>query len=84
MGGPQLEYRKGKAQPFGRFLLGGATTQVSGNSQSQFALGGGGGVDIHLTKNLSFRSALDGIHIHDGNNVLKVGIGITYNFGYMR
>ena len=93
--GPRLNWRKfDYFVPFAQFLLGGAHSGIemtgTGN-QSAFALSGGGGVDMVLTKSIAWRvaqieylmtnfsgAALGGNSRQDD---LRVGTGIVLRFG---
>ncbi|HXY26234.1 MAG TPA: OmpA family protein [Candidatus Acidoferrum sp.] len=93
--GPRLNWRKfDYFVPFAQFLLGGSHSGIemtgSGN-QSAFALSGGGGVDMVITKSIAWRvaqieylmtnfsgPALGGNSRQDD---LRVGTGIVLRFG---
>lgn len=99
MGGPQLTLRKSsRFQPFARALFGGAwysdSTNILANnvpqisevkeSDSGFALGGGGGTDIALSSHLGVRVSVDYIRtffFNDSQNNLRSTVNIVYRFG---
>ena len=55
--GPRFTKRTERVNVFAHALVGGATgrTNLSGFSNSGFALGGGGGLDIHLSSRIAIR-----------------------------
>jgi outer membrane protein OmpA-like peptidoglycan-associated protein len=93
--GPRLNLRKfDHFVPFGEFLLGGAHAgqQLTGTqNQSAFALATGGGVDVVITKYLSWRFAqLDylmtnfsgtGVGGNGRQDSFRVGSGLVLRFG---
>jgi len=99
MGGPQLTLRRSsRFQPFGRALLGGAwysdSTNVLANnvpliaeikeSDSGFALGGGGGTDISFSSHLGMRVTVDYIRtffFNDSQGNIRSTVGLIYRFG---
>ena len=99
MGGPQVTLRRSsRIQPFARALFGGAwfsgSTNVLENnvqqfsevkqSDSGFALGGGGGADVAISYSLSARVAVDYIRtffFNDSQGNMRVAVGVVYRFG---
>lgn len=99
MGGPQLTLRRSsRFQPFGRALLGGAwysdSTNVLANnvpqiaeireSDSGFAIGGGGGTDISFSSHLGMRVTVDYIRtffFNDSQGNIRSTVGLIYRFG---
>jgi Outer membrane protein beta-barrel domain len=61
--GPRFTARLPNTDVFGHFLIGGATGDAGpdfrGFSDSGLALGGGGGVDVHLNRRLAIRAQFD-------------------------
>ena len=94
--GPRLSLRKfDRFIPFGEFLVGGAHASsaiISGDPQDVFALAAGGGIDIALTKNFSWRFAqLDylmtnfsgtGVGATARQNNFRAGTGVVYRWGF--
>jgi opacity protein-like surface antigen len=94
--GPRLTLRKfDRFIPFGEFLVGGAHASDAitfGTSQNAFALALGGGIDIALTKNISWRFAqLDyvmtdfsgtGVNARARQDNFRAGTGIVYRWGF--
>jgi hypothetical protein len=89
MVGPQFTYRTGgRLQPFVRVLVGGAYGKASatGPSDTGAALGGGGGFDVRIKRNLYVRANADFLHaslFHDDTRYIQPGVGIVYYFGGM-
>jgi len=99
MAGPQLTLRRSsRVQPFGRALLGGAwysdSTNILANnvpliseikeSDSGFALGGGGGTDVSFSSHLGMRVTVDYIRTFFFNNSqgnIRSTVGLIYRFG---
>jgi outer membrane protein OmpA-like peptidoglycan-associated protein len=93
--GPRLNLRKfDHFVPFGEFLVGGAKggiELVGVSSQSAFAMAGGGGIDMVLTKNLAWRVAqLDyfmasfsgpAVTATGRQNNFRAGTGLVLRFG---
>jgi len=61
--GPRFTARGAKVNVFGHALVGSSTGDAgpgfSGFSDSGFTLGGGGGIDVHLTRRLAARGQFD-------------------------
>jgi len=94
--GPRLNLRKyDHFVPFAEVLFGGAhgSAQVTGDArQSSFALAAGGGVDVVLLKNLSWRfveadylmTNLSGSSLgaNGRQNSFRIGTGLVFRWGY--
>ena len=85
-GGPQFTYRKGRdIQPFVRGLVGFATaSSTHGPTDTGFAIGGGGGVDVRMSRSLYFRGKADFIRtslFNSTEHYLQTAVGIAYRFG---
>jgi hypothetical protein len=94
--GPRLSLRKfDRFVPFGEFLVGGAHASSAipfDGPQDAFALAAGGGVDINITKNFSWRFAqLDylmtnfsgtGLGASSRQNNFRAGTGVVYRWGF--
>ena len=89
--GPRASLRRGKVTPFAQLLAGGILTssgiQTSG-WQSHFAMAVGGGVDVRISRHISFRPVEaeyfltkipDGLNNRQNN--FRVGVGIVLRFG---
>ncbi len=85
-----FDTRNEKLTPWAHLLLGGAHTgldsNVAGanNGDSSFAWELGGGVDYHLTNNVSARGKADIFHtsyFNNGDSHARYGFGIVYTFG---
>ena len=92
--GPRLNWRKfDRFVPFAEFLVGGAHggTDLGGQDQNAFAIAAGGGLDIVLTKNVSWRFAqLDylmttfsggAVGASGRQNNLRAATGLVLRFG---
>jgi opacity protein-like surface antigen len=99
MAGPQVTMRRsGRLQPFARALVGGArlkvedigltngvpaTTTLAGG-ETNFAVGGGGGVDLHVVPHVALRAVGDYIRPYLGGmseGHFRVSGGLTYRIG---
>ncbi len=82
--GPRVSARSERATGFAHILVGGATTRIEGSSGTDFALAVGGGVDVHVNKNISIRLAqVDYLPIFSSdtrNNFRYMG-GVVIKFG---
>jgi len=87
--GPRLTARGDKVEGFGHFLVGGIRRNLEGfNSDVDFALGVGGGVDIKVSRNFGVRLLqVDYIPFRDRNPITlekdwrhnaRIGIGVTF------
>ena len=89
--GPRASLRRGKVTPFAQLLAGGILTssgiQTSG-WQSHFAMAVGGGLDVRISRHISFRTVeaeyfltkiSDGLNNRQNN--FRVGVGIVLRFG---
>lgn len=99
MAGPQVTMRRSaRLQPFARALFGGAHLKVEDTGlengapatptikggETGFAMGGGGGVDIHLARQVAVRVAGDYIRPYLGTESeghLRVSAGVTFRVG---
>lgn len=99
MAGPQVTMRRsGRLQPFARALIGGARLKVEDTAltngaqaaptlaggETNFALGGGGGVDFHIARHFAVRAVGDYIRpyllgMSEGH--FRVSGGLTYRVG---
>ncbi|HET7441867.1 MAG TPA: hypothetical protein VFJ47_11250 [Terriglobales bacterium] len=98
MAGPQVTMRRsGRLQPFARALLGGARLKVEdaeltngaptstlAGGETNFAVGGGGGVDFHIAHHFAVRAVGDYIRpylagMSEGH--FRVRGGVTYRVG---
>lgn len=78
-----------KLTPWAHLLLGGAHQGFDSNigandGDTSFAWALGGGVDYHITNNVSARGKLDLYHtsyFSNGDSHARFGFGIVYNFG---
>jgi hypothetical protein len=83
--GPELAYRRGRNSIFIRGLVGVARNNVSGNTNSGFEYGGGGGFDIGLRPHLAVRALqADYLKTHtfgvDQTNI-RVSTGLVFRWG---
>jgi hypothetical protein len=84
--GPQFTMRTNRVNVFAHALVGGATgrTNLSGFSNSGFALGGGGGFDIHVSRRIAIRP-LQVDYLGSFADVLetnvRVGAGVVIKLG---
>ena len=86
MAGPQFTYRKSSViQPFVRALIGGARYNVTNvTHDTNLAFGGGGGVDIRMSRSLYFRVNADFLRTALFSDVQKFAqgsAGIVYRIG---
>lgn len=83
MVGPQLSL-PAPVSPFVHVLFGGAHLNVSGATDNSFAMGYGGGIDIHAGHNLAFRVIeIDDIYTRFGGfnqNNPRASAGIVFRF----
>jgi hypothetical protein len=89
--GPRISYRGDAVTVFGHFLLGGATAslkdELSGfgfeDSNTEFAMAIGGGIDVNLGKHYAIRVAqFDYLPIHTDINV-RLGGGIVSDSSWL-
>jgi hypothetical protein len=87
--GPRLTARGDRVEGFAHFLVGGVSRKLeSFSSDTDFALGVGGGVDVKVSRNFGIRLVqLDYVPFRDRNlftgdkewrHNLKVGVGVTF------
>ena len=98
LGGPRVQYSFGRVEPYGHFLLGTehvhldaaspATANGAAYSTNAFALGGGGGVVLHVSRHFGIAGGLDYLHasknisgLSFGTNTLRVTVGPTFTWG---
>ena len=86
MFGPQFTYRKSSSlQPFVRVQIGGARDSITnGQNDTNLALGGGGGVDVRMSRKLYFRGKADFVEtflFNQHQRYIQATIGIGYRFG---
>jgi len=99
MAGPQVTMRRsGRLQPFARALFGGAHLKVEdtglvngapatptlSGGETGFAMGGGGGVDLHFVHHLAVRVAGDYIRPYVGGESeghLRLSAGLAFRIG---
>lgn len=88
LGGPRVSYSFGRFAPYGHFLLGADRVHISGAlSITGFALGGGGGATVYLTKHFGFSGGLDYLHASRYGlalNDFRVTAGPVFTFGGSR
>jgi outer membrane immunogenic protein len=89
--GPRLSLRRGVVTPFVQVLFGGVLTSsgiVQTGWQSHFAMTGGGGIDLKVSKHFSIRPVQaeyfltkipDGLNNRQNN--FRLGAGIVFRFG---
>jgi outer membrane immunogenic protein len=89
--GPRLTLRHGVVTPFVQVLFGGVLTSsgiVQTGWQSHFAMTGGGGIDLKVSKHFSIRPVQaeyfltkipDGLNNRQNN--FRLGAGIVFRFG---
>jgi opacity protein-like surface antigen len=81
MGGPRFTYRTDAVSVFGHALFGGVTIG-NGSSESAFAMGFGGGLDVNINESFAVRAIqFDWIPLRDDgiwyNNQVRFGFGIV-------
>lgn len=94
MFGPQFSIRKGKVTPFARMLIGAAMARVNDSetgesyqSENDFALAFGGGVDVDITPGIAVRPAqFEYVGIKAGEtgdfvNCFRYSAGIVFKLG---
>jgi opacity protein-like surface antigen len=88
--GPRLTYRsRGKLEPFGEFLFGGAHASATGLgvtvTDNAFAMAIGGGADYKFTRNVAIRlGQFDYLYTKFGNthqNNFRIQAGVVFRFG---
>ncbi|MFZ0561129.1 MAG: hypothetical protein WBX02_10475 [Terriglobales bacterium] len=94
-GGPVVAFREGKVNPFAHFLVGGETTGASADgvtvSTNGFTMMFGGGVDVKVAHDISYRVAdVDWVYYHFGgvdggpsssqSNNVRITTGIVLRF----
>ena len=85
--GPRISFRHSeKFVPYAQALFGGAHLTVSGvsGSDNPFAIGFGGGTDIAMTGNISFRPQFEYFAFRENGsteNAERFSVAIVYNFG---
>ena len=81
--GPQVSL-PARVSPFAHLLFGGAHLNVSGETDNSYAMGFGGGIDLHATHNLGLRLfEIDDIYTRFGGfnqNNARVSAGIVFRF----
>jgi opacity protein-like surface antigen len=97
-GGPQFTYRMKRIQPFGRIMFGGAHARARADllvdkavvfispeeSDTGFALIGGGGADYVWKDYLSVRAAADYVRTYlfsETQSNLRISVGVTFRIG---
>jgi hypothetical protein len=85
LAGPSFTVRRERVGGFVHGLVGGARgrSSLEGFSDSAFALGGGGGVDVRLTERSAFRAQIDyvGSFVDILENNIRIGFGVTISVG---
>ena len=90
LGGPRVSFAFGRFAPYGHFLLGADhlhTNDPYFGSDTAFALGGGGGASVYLTKHFGISGGIDYLHASKngiGLNDLRVIAGPVFTFGGSR
>jgi membrane-associated protease RseP (regulator of RpoE activity) len=83
--GPQFSSRKQESfTPFARVLLGGVRSRTGSVTDSEFAVGAGGGVDASIHRSIALRVAGDWIRTHFGEeaqNNVRLTTGLVFRFG---
>ncbi len=83
MVGPQLSF-PAPVSPFVHVLFGGAHLNVTGACDNSFAMGYGGGIDIHAGHNLAFRVfEIDDVYTRFGGfnqNNPRISAGLVFRF----
>ena len=97
-GGPQFTYRRKKIQPFVRIMFGGARARARADllvnkavvfispeeSDTAFALIGGGGADYIWKDHLSFRAAADYVRTYlfsETQSNIRISVGVNFRIG---
>jgi hypothetical protein len=85
MGGFRLNGRATGANPFAQAVFGGIRASQGGSSDTYFAMGFGGGVDVRAHDHLSFRIVqFDWIPVQVGDDwetsYIRLGFGLTFNW----
>ena len=80
--GPRFSVRGERATVFGHALFGGATIGGEGESESAFAMGFGGGVDINVSEHFAVRAVqfdwvLTNFYDDWQNDTVRFGFGIV-------
>ena len=80
--------RRGSVSPFVQVLFGGAhlTASTAGLSAgtTPFAISGGGGVDLRISKHVALRPQIDYLALRSGGqtlNALRGSFGVVFRFG---
>jgi hypothetical protein len=85
LGGPKVSYTFGSVSPFGHFLIGLDRVEATNFAgESALALGGGGGVDIYVTKHFGLRGGFDYLHASKygvGLGTYRITAGPVFRFG---
>jgi len=83
MFGPQFSF-PARVSPFAHVLFGGAHLNISGATDNSFAMGFGGGIDIHASHNLAFRVfEIDDVYTRFAGlnqNNARASAGIVFRF----
>jgi len=83
MFGPQVSF-PARVSPFAHVLFGGAHVNISGATDNSFAMGFGGGIDIHAGHNFAFRVfEIDDVYTRFGGfnqNNARASAGIVFRF----
>ncbi len=83
--GPRFKYRMDRVTLFAHGLVGGAASHVSGFTQGEFLVGGGGGMDVNVNDRIAIRTfQLDSLHAHTRGawgHALRLGVGVVFKFG---
>ena len=85
MGGPRVQYTFGRLAPYGHFLFGMDRLHITSvGSENAFAIGGGGGASVYLTKHFGLSGGLDYAHATKYGislNAFKVTVGPVFIWG---
>jgi opacity protein-like surface antigen len=89
LGGPRLTGRFERATPFAHALFGFANTRAAGESDNNFAMALGGGLDVNATKEIAIRVAqLDYLFIRgsagglsENSHSFRVSTGVVIRWG---
>lgn len=80
-GGPRFSWRTRHVTPYVHFLVGGVISRLAGNTEGDFALKYGLGVDIAITRHFSWRvEGNDVVLVRPEKHYFQLSTGMVYRW----